>query len=1252
MKTNRILLLILGLILAPLCKSQNNFWTVPDEFFIPDFGTGSLPTFDYLGSNSTSTHAGIVDPYGNIVFFLVDGVVYDKNGGDRGQLYNSTAYPILGSSEALIVPQPGSCERYFIFTSGNESFGGQENEKPYVVLYDHGQHSLLEDGNGQTAFDLVDDYGLIEDMSSPDHGVKGLHFAATKERRDSSRWVYVSSNSDVYRIELQCEGVLTSTGWKHTINTSSSFNNENGWRSELELYEDTADNYIRIAAPVQTGSGPDGIKVAIFDVDSMSGNVIPGSSFQISVDPTSLGYVHGLEFTPDGKGLYIMHETSTAKPSPLSFYNFTTSTITNLNYTNISNFKNSQMQVAGDSANYTLYMASDNALGSLYDPDVPSPPTSNWTPNAIPLNTYSSNYAGIPTTSFPDKKHIVPDQIDYDNYVEDWFFASCDCCNKYAYAGKHRDTLYTVVYDSGNTSLFWNPGPGGNPWNALASDTIFIRDSLVIEAGMHVTIRNMNFKFGKDAEVILKRGDILAGAVLTMMDSTLFSADFRCFERDYVCDDPDSCKVELWNGVRVEGRSGSTQSLTAFTKQARLNMEGGSMIEFADVGIRAGHPTKLNYGGGILRVTGADLKDCPTGIRFESYNSGGMTLSRIRNSNLFWTAALPENHKPKRLIEAISISGVLSEGNVFSNDDWQNYIVSERGTGIYAANSRIIDRWYCSGIVIPCTPNGTVKSQFNNLRKGIDAIVGSSNRTIEALRGVYTNTYTGILLNGLNFPVLLDNEFYIPNADNAAGIALLSCDGYSVEGNYFTSMTSSPIKWNYGVSVSSSGPNNNEIYRNHFEMITLGIVSAEQNADCPLNIEGLTWKCNVFDQRIYYADIHVYTGNVSIFQGSCLPNIPTNPAGNFFSHSSSTLPNHYDINVRLIAQPYQNCNSLQINYRYHWPLTQSTYRLEPIKYTNQIFGDPNHVLLDPCSNTPWDDDACRVKRTSLDFLPSFPGGKSCALDEQPDIEYIMMYADSLYAAIDNMQGSFDDAQSGLMQSSVIDVAAGTSIIDELLSAKEAESNFWKDLITLHHRDSLGLLSEDFIWSLIEAHQPGIMNRYAAAYSIEHNSSLPTWIPYDFTQEAFTVNTSEFNPEFYYATGSFDDYNFSSAINDAFVSQGESFEKRLFDFPYPGVDLESEKSNTNETGSLKAEADIVLFPNPFNDELNVLVKDFLSFDEIRIVIYDVVGRLVYDRRMGSSAQFSVDTKSLPVGLLIYSVYGDGSIIQNGKLIKTK
>ncbi|MBW8049406.1 MAG: T9SS type A sorting domain-containing protein [Cytophagales bacterium] len=97
------------------------------------------------------------------------------------------------------------------------------------------------------------------------------------------------------------------------------------------------------------------------------------------------------------------------------------------------------------------------------------------------------------------------------------------------------DEVDNFVYDIENfiatTSAVWEPGAGNNPFGSITGEVI-IGQKLTIPAGIDITIKGMNFKFGPEAEVIVQ-GKL--------------TSDASTFESITDCGN-----TTMWNGVKVE----------------------------------------------------------------------------------------------------------------------------------------------------------------------------------------------------------------------------------------------------------------------------------------------------------------------------------------------------------------------------------------------------------------------------------------------------------------------------------------------------------------------------------------------------------------------------------------------------------------------------------------------------------------------------------------------------------------------------
>ncbi len=123
-----------ALVSSIMSLAQSPIWVVGNNFVIDGF-PDALPTpagpsgLDYAGQQAQyAANAWHHPQTGALLFFVVDGVVYDNEGYYLGSLnefndpYSNTKR-IMGFSEVSIVPDPGDCKRFYIIgSSPNASF--------------------------------------------------------------------------------------------------------------------------------------------------------------------------------------------------------------------------------------------------------------------------------------------------------------------------------------------------------------------------------------------------------------------------------------------------------------------------------------------------------------------------------------------------------------------------------------------------------------------------------------------------------------------------------------------------------------------------------------------------------------------------------------------------------------------------------------------------------------------------------------------------------------------------------------------------------------------------------------------------------------------------------------------------------------------------------------------------------------------------------------------------------------------------
>nr|MBA2584819.1 hypothetical protein [Bacteroidota bacterium] len=121
-----LLLLVLMLVSITAAFTQNSVWSLPGQYgkFNPNLVLFPLPTPtlnlpDYLyyqGQRANFSHNAMQDAQGNLLFFIVDDKIYDRNGFLIDEMKIS-GIKVRGSQEICIVPVPGSCTRYYIFSN-------------------------------------------------------------------------------------------------------------------------------------------------------------------------------------------------------------------------------------------------------------------------------------------------------------------------------------------------------------------------------------------------------------------------------------------------------------------------------------------------------------------------------------------------------------------------------------------------------------------------------------------------------------------------------------------------------------------------------------------------------------------------------------------------------------------------------------------------------------------------------------------------------------------------------------------------------------------------------------------------------------------------------------------------------------------------------------------------------------------------------------------------------------------------------
>jgi len=205
------------------------------------------------------------------------------------------------------------------------------------------------------------------------------------------------------------------------------------------------------------------------------------------------------------------------------------------------------------------------------------------------------------------------------------------------------------------------------------------------------------------------------------------------------------------------------------------------------------------------------------------------------------------------------------------------------GSGIRIVNANLKNT--CSSIITPCPPTEYYPNIFANLYRGIYATSFVPNSYISIINCRFENNYRGLYLGGISNARITSNLFKIgaPFTENGGyGMYLDACTGYWIEDNDFTHDFEG--RKGVGIVVNNSGTAPNQIYRNRFVSLEMG-VSAQGNNRNPVTGTGLQILCNDFidtdsDILITNPD-RLRSFGIAAHQGADSPN-PQHMAGNLF----------------------------------------------------------------------------------------------------------------------------------------------------------------------------------------------------------------------------------------------------------------------------------------------------------------------------------------------------------------------------------
>jgi len=929
--------------------AQNNIWSLPPNYYdnnggqvnslLAPGGTSpapfSYPNYDISFLSNTS-HNTMQDAQGNLLFSVVDGVIYDKEGFVIDNL------PGQGNSETVIIPVPGNCNQYFIVINQFFYFSSNPNLfscYPFFVTLDLSvpapnnfitlrKGSLIDISTGiASPGDNGIDLSLNVNPSWPHSPyIKNVFMGATKLRVDNTRFLFISNGENVYRYLVTSNGIFYDN-YSFLLDAASYSFNNGAFRSELEIHEfGTLGNITyRIATPYY--SYFDDSRIKIVDLNNL-GTLIGGSEKLIILEPdlfTLPPFIKGLEFSPNGEFLYFTHlPNSNAYPPnltiPFKIFDINSNSFINnaaINtslITDIPNFKYSMIELGKDDK---LYLVNDNFMATISNADDPS--NLGWNNTAVAVNYNLSSYKLVPVPPDPPKEEfklfLLPDQIDGMDYTES-FFANVACCIENSVYDVYESTTPSTFEFTGTQTWSYT---GTNPWGVSNPLTaITVKDKMVIKTGANITINNMTFKFAPEAQLIIENG-----ARLTINGTTL-TVNTECATN------------LMWHGVEVWG-NGANQGVTSGRFVANNSTIEHAIEATANYrhDLTSGSPAVnvmvTNSTGGIIQLkNNTIMHNNVFDVNMNKYQriiSGNLAndLSTFINCNFVTDNLLNDPlQTPLAHVRLSFVNGLL-----FSGCDFQNTATAGtfpyllRGTGIQAEETKFVVTSGCTTPTFPCPIANIDKSHFNNLTRGVTAFSNNALKSVQIINSEFYDNWRGIFLRGLNVANVSNNIFDIGMSSGSIststvsyGLNLTHCDGYKVENNDFHTSFNGYL----GCYVDNSMAGANEIYRNIFTDLIVASQAVNINGDGTSAGTGLVFRCNQYTETSDY-DILISSGRIKAFHGSCATN--QSPSNNQFSYTAQ----YGDFWMTNNTTP----SGFNVSYQFSQP---NGYNLEPRDYPN------------------------------------------------------------------------------------------------------------------------------------------------------------------------------------------------------------------------------------------------------------------------------------------------------------------------------
>lgn len=421
-----------------------------------------------------------------------------------------------------------------------------------------------------------------------------------------------------------------------------------------------------------------------------------------------------------------------------------------------------------------------------------------------------------------------------------------------------------------------------------------IRNTLVIKSGTQLEMKNCNYRIGVGKSIIVE-----PGALLILNNTTLTS------------------ECGMWDGIIVQGDATASQSgHFPNCAQGMLKVENGSVIEFANDGVRLWDPIDgggLSKAGGIIHAVNSTFRNNRRDVEFMKYQNMAYLPSvgtfPVKNRSTFRMCNFIINDDLKQHLFVFDNNNNLDDrvtiwdydGVWFAGCSFEINFIGSTGNnipwiddseiaGIYSIDAEYDVEGYCNGLTMTC-PN-PIPSTFHNFHYGIHATSSSGYNRIRVRNSVFTRNVYGIATQGMNGIEITKNSFNIGRGQGGFiggqyGISVNTGIGYEIQENVFNgfdlnddpSLPPAPVPNTIGVYIQNTGDTENKVRRNSYNILNFANMAYGKNRNLTTQTageSGLQFLCSNYSHNFSSTPYNLYDNFV--WGISWFPN-PSNPIG-------------------------------------------------------------------------------------------------------------------------------------------------------------------------------------------------------------------------------------------------------------------------------------------------------------------------------------------------------------------------------------